>query len=247
MSHVVRIYEDDDTTSDTWVDVERIDRLVFDVGTGLAYQRYVFTYDWSTFDPTDPNKAEIKKITKPDDESITLKVPIRTAIALEAGAGLDYQRAAHAYGNDPDNITRVVHTRRVDRYDLASDAIDRNGQPPSAMADYINAVQLASKDDSQFLLVEIIQEFTSTSGNGLIWQKHIWGIDSLSDPLLQFGNNDWVRLFGSDQPDTTEVDPPWRLDPLQNIVNVSWGGGLAVEFGDGATNALDPQKQLSTP
>ena len=29
------------------------------------------------------------------------------------------------------------------------------------------------------------------------------------------------------------VDPPWRLDPLQNIINVSWGGGLAVEIFEG--------------
>jgi hypothetical protein len=26
------------------------------------------------------------------------------------------------------------------------------------------------------------------------------------------------------------ADPPWRLDPLQNIVNINWGG-LAVIFG----------------
>jgi hypothetical protein len=29
--------------------------------------------------------------------------------------------------------------------------------------------------------------------------------------------------------------PPVRLDPLQMIVNVNWGGGLAVEFFDKAT------------
>jgi hypothetical protein len=27
-----------------------------------------------------------------------------------------------------------------------------------------------------------------------------------------------------------KADPPWRLDPLQNIVNINWGG-LAVIFG----------------
>ena len=29
------------------------------------------------------------------------------------------------------------------------------------------------------------------------------------------------------------INPPWRLDPMQNIVNISWGKDtLAVEFGD---------------
>jgi hypothetical protein len=26
------------------------------------------------------------------------------------------------------------------------------------------------------------------------------------------------------------IDPPWRLDPLQNIINVSWDDGIAVHF-----------------
>jgi hypothetical protein len=34
-----------------------------------------------------------------------------------------------------------------------------------------------------------------------------------------------------------EIDPPWRLDPLQNIVNVQWGG--AVEFKRGTLLAAE--------
>jgi hypothetical protein len=30
------------------------------------------------------------------------------------------------------------------------------------------------------------------------------------------------------------INPPYRLDPLQNIININWGEGLAVEFHDGA-------------
>jgi hypothetical protein len=41
---------------------------------------------------------------------------------------------------------------------------------------------------------------------------------------------------------TVKIDPPYRLDPLQNIVNISWGG-LAVEFGPGAKDAPSNKKQ----
>jgi hypothetical protein len=30
------------------------------------------------------------------------------------------------------------------------------------------------------------------------------------------------------------INPPYRLDPLQNIININWGEGLAVEFHDKA-------------
>jgi hypothetical protein len=40
-----------------------------------------------------------------------------------------------------------------------------------------------------------------------------------------------------DEPDTssdgTEINPPWRLDPFQNIVDVSWGKSFVVFFGAG--------------
>ena len=43
----------------------------------------------------------------------------------------------------------------------------------------------------------------------------------------------------------TKIDPPYRLDPLQNIINISWGG-LAVEFGDKDQDAPG-YKQPKTP
>ena len=46
-----------------------------------------------------------------------------------------------------------------------------------------------------------------------------------------------------------DIDPPWRLDPLQNIVNISWGDSLAVEFTERPdyltlNNALDMNKVI---
>jgi hypothetical protein len=43
-----------------------------------------------------------------------------------------------------------------------------------------------------------------------------------------------------------DVDPPWRLDPLQNIINVSWGG-LAVEFGEKDHDAPGMKPKDSPP
>jgi hypothetical protein len=49
---------------------------------------------------------------------------------------------------------------------------------------------------------------------------------------------------------SAKINPPWRLDPLQNIVNISWGS-LAVIFGPKDQDAPSPpdlanqQKQLA--
>jgi hypothetical protein len=229
-SHVVRIYKDDDPGSGVWVDVERVDKLTFETGSGLLYEKYIFNYDWSVFDPEDPNTVEKKEIKNPNDDSLTIKVPIRRVATLEAGNGLTYQRASHIYGNDPDNLTRVAHTRRVDHYDIPDNALDQDKQPPPDPTDYINAVDLNSKDDGQYIEVEVIARFISTSGAGLTWQKHIWNLGLANDPLLQFGNDDWLAQLDSNESDTSDVDPPWRLDPLQNIVNISWGADVIVVF-----------------
>jgi F0F1-type ATP synthase delta subunit len=34
----------------------------------------------------------------------------------------------------------------------------------------------------------------------------------------------------------------WRFSPIQNVVNVKFGGGLAVEFGDKAEDASKSSK-----
>jgi hypothetical protein len=47
--------------------------------------------------------------------------------------------------------------------------------------------------------------------------------------LMPYVADPWpILLFAA-------INPPYRLDPLQNIINISWGGeGLAVEFHDKA-------------
>jgi hypothetical protein len=71
-------------------------------------------------------------------------------------------------------------------------------------------------------------KFFKPSGNlnNKDWQgrqvklKNQFLIDVSQDPQGPNGPND--------------IDPPYRLDPLQNIVNVNWGN-LAVEFFPKAT------------
>jgi hypothetical protein len=249
VSHVFRVYQDDDQTSDTWIDIERIDKLVFETGSGLLFERYIFEYDWKSFDS---KKAVKKEIKNPSDEKDVVKVPIRRSITLEANGGQTYQKAIHDYANDPENVTRVSHTRQVDHYDLDDSFLDEQGQPPRDPNNYINAVQKDSKEDGgdNPFKVEIIKEFISTSGTGFTWQKHIWSLDSDKDELLQFGNKDWLGSFGSDSSHMSDIDPPWRLDPLQNIINISWGDSLAVEFGDQDQDApgyVAPKDQAEAP
>jgi hypothetical protein len=50
----------------------------------------------------------------------------------------------------------------------------------------------------------------------------------------EVGRADGVSLL-ADGDGPVAVNPPWRLSPIQNIVNINFGEGLAVEFFDGET------------
>jgi hypothetical protein len=63
------------------------------------------------------------------------------------------------------------------------------------------------------------------------------GIGSMNELILwaMRDADPWMLLLLAMAAGPGGINPPYRLDPLQNIINISWGGeGLAVEFHDKA-------------
>ena len=156
-------------------------------------------------------------------------VPVRDKIVVTQGAKEQYQQYNHFFVNDQTNISRETHSRRVYHYDVPDDQLDENKNPPRDPQDYLNA--LGAKDDSQYLEVEILDQFwtnekESRDSHGRLkpstWQEKKWLVANASDALLHDRDGDTSKDGATNNPADGIVDPPWRLDPLQNIVNVSF-------------------------
>jgi hypothetical protein len=76
--------KDNDTSSDVWVDIERIDGLVFETGKGFLHRVWNYTYDWKDFNPDDTQTVEKKKIIPMTTRSSS-EVPVRMEIPAESG------------------------------------------------------------------------------------------------------------------------------------------------------------------
>jgi hypothetical protein len=252
-AHIKRLYKDDDpdTNSDIWIDVERLDELRFVTKTNFPWQERVWQFDWDSFNPDgsdlDGNEIPRKPVQDPNDSSDpndpganVVWVPVRAMVFVNEGSNYKWQGYKHYFINDNSNFTRETHSRRVYHYDIPANQLDDNQNPPRDPQDYLNS--LGDKDKDQYLEVEILDRYWTnemegrdSSGNTKAgtWQEKKWLINSDTDALLSDWEGETDNDFATINPDAgPQVDPPWRLDPLQNIVNVSWLGGLAVEFGD---------------
>lgn len=199
-AHIFRVYKDDDPSSDTWVDIERIDSLTFETGRGMAYRKWYYSYDWGAFDPEDTETVAYKYITNPADGETSgistsppgddrdyIRVPVRKALTVESGRGPDYQKTTHTHENgssDEPRTTRNVHVRRVVHYDVPTDSLDQDGQPPSDPTDYFYALDAASMDNTSYIDVEVIDELITTTGSGYTWRQWTWSLNSAADSML---------------------------------------------------------------
>jgi hypothetical protein len=220
-SHIHRIYQNDDITSPIWVDVERLDEFWTTQGTGYAWQEKHWVFDWASFNP---DTAKKKTISDPNDKSSTIDVPVRDKVTLETGSGYNWQAYIHNFVNTADSV-RSVNARKVYHYAVPDGVLDENKQPPRNPDDYLNS--LGDRDNSQYVRTEVIVSYRTTEGSGFRWQEKNWKPSSDGDPLLKDPLKDGEPTDDGvpgidDENGDGDVDPPWRLDPLQNIVNVSW-------------------------
>jgi hypothetical protein len=260
-THIKRIYKNDDPDTGLWVDIERIDELTYTSGTGFAQQEKVWTFDWSSFSPNGEGVTK-KKIQDPNDDSdpndpdaAVIEVPIRGQIVVTQGAKEQYQQYTHFFVNDKTNTSRTTHSRRVYHYDVPDDRLDENKNPPRDPQEYLNA--LGDKDDTQYLEVEILDEFLTNENENRdahgqlkpsAWQEKRWLVNNASDTLLHDRDGDTSKDFATKNPADGKIDPPWRLDPLQNIINVGLGDPYKlVMFRQGLRGNTNATISFTTP
>jgi hypothetical protein len=186
ISHIVRIYKDNDPTSDTWVDIERVDNFtvtsVHPDNTGLQSTDYSF--DWSIFNPDDPendmltiqeppsdgsdaggfqlktssaspSSSDIGSSYTPPSSVTTIKIPLKSYINLQGGDLLYYVY----FDNTENNENRKTHILRIYNREIPKDRLDGNGQPPRNAEDYFNLINGITPDQSQFIDVEVIDKY----------------------------------------------------------------------------------------
>ena len=236
ITHVHRVFKDNDPESATWIDVERIDELHLIV-SGTQRVHYVFNWDLME---ADDYAGPVKTIANPHDENNTIDIPVREIVHVKGPKG----RVAHHFLNDETNQSRQTHSRRI-YYHAIKDSYLIDKKPPRDPIEYLNA--LGSQDKNQFIDVEILDAYItggydrndihgfplmladgvtrSASGRR---QRKIWDAKTddpfMHEPLLPTDEEGGTPgfMFLRNPAAGPQIDPPWRLDPLQNIVNVSW-------------------------
>jgi hypothetical protein len=182
-------------------------------------------------------------------------------ITVDESNKLNVERVGHVehINADVKEFHYFITNEPVDDSDTSTDSVAKLGHKNSVVVRY-NKDNVSDPDSTPWVDVELVTEMQVMGQRrerdvepgiaGAAQQSFIHimadsGDRSFSDPNDPF-NPAWAdKDFWQTQgwnfkgimsyPDTNGNPDPVRLDPLQNIVNVNWGEGLAVEFFDGAT------------
>jgi hypothetical protein len=238
-AHIVRIYKDDDSESGTWIDIERLDELLYEEGSGFPWQQKRWQFDWLNFNP---NESPHKEIKDPKNKDSTIKIPVRDRVRVMLGHErlvdgrylTRWQEYIHTFVNDETNRKRKTQPRRIYHYDIPDSALDGDKQPPRAPDNYLGVIDPATRDKAKHVDVEVLETYLTVEGRQ--WQEKRWLL-AKEDPLLQDEFQPGAGGDAASDVGDSGIDPPYRLDPLQNIVNISWGGGSLFVTAYSAFNA----------
>jgi hypothetical protein len=239
-----------DVLQDIWVDVERIDQMTIRTQTSLPqfnfenqYQEVNIQLKWRD-DPNgdnyiaeddlsaDAGTARVHEIIKVCDPEATSDfenpdewVPVKTIKHIDMnqkGVGISQKR----FVAESINADRKVNPRRFDHYDtnIDADAQAAFDGDPSLKAYVVPGANYqrddASKDDSQYVEHEVIEHL----------EKHI-----NAEAFSSGGHDQGVQLrlknqYLIDESEPAQLaktgpdgrNPPYRLDPFQNIINCNF-------------------------
>jgi hypothetical protein len=147
---------------------------------GYGLQTVHYSFDWDQFDSnvkaangSDTDYIEFKEIADPNDESSTIKIPLRLQVVIK-DANNSYRLF---FENGEDNKTRKVHVKRVYGYDIADSQLDAQGQPPSDAKQYKNLLLDDIKNEGHYIDVEIIDKHVLEQNRGMTYSKKNWAQD----------------------------------------------------------------------
>jgi hypothetical protein len=157
-----------------------------------------------------------------------------------------------------DDPSSKVEVERIDEYTVilpqtqywetqitldnaSEDRFDPDYTPAETDKRVTHDVKVYSKDRSSWLKIRRTDSFVIRSER----DEQFWETKFILDnkdpdvgdptPELDAPTKDW---------DHTSINPPWRLDPFQNIVDLSWGGKLFVVLYNGNRVAAWPMPRL---
>jgi hypothetical protein len=207
---VRRITKPDDPT--TYVDLKIIDVLSF-IDPHDRYQESEYTFD-NTSQNTSRDTHTVT-VTGIDDPSSTV---------------------------DVERIDSFDTTDERDSFQEAITSLLNDDDPPKHLQTHTLKVFNAT-DDSTWIKIQRVDRFSVVDPRSqyqetvfqLKWDDGSSATDDGEGNVDLDNTENSTYDSGLDEPDTssdgTEINPPWRLDPFQNIVDVSWGKSFVVAFG----------------
>jgi hypothetical protein len=254
-THVIRLVgtnANGDVLQDVWVDIERMDVIKAATQTRennwQGHQRKLKWLDDPQGDDYFPEdqgnparKIDTIKLYDVDSNGVTdtpdewIEVQVIRQMKSAGGNG-SWQGYQHRHVNDTDGsdstTTRKFVAQRFYHYDtnIDDDAQAAFDGDPTLKAYVVQGsdytIDPSTKDTDQWIEHEVLTSFKA-SGNmdSDSWQGHQAKL--LNQYLIDMS----VPASGDTGGDGT--NPPFRLDPYQNIININFGA-LAVEFFNGA-------------
>jgi hypothetical protein len=213
---------------ETWIDLERQNyyQLIENTHHGFkrinARLRWYEEGDWRS--PNRNRKTSLLKIMPPDvDDPDEFHWPLEIVDEIQV-MDYDENQLTHVrFDNSAQNLGRSVQIRRITHFDTTADFMQHYKKGGLiADEDYRRIEGFKrnndkTKDKEQYLDIEIITQRRFKE----------YGQRTKFRPK----NQHW--LDRADRPDTPyargQINPPWRLDPLQTIKNVKFAT-LTVEF-----------------
>lgn len=236
-THIKRIFgqqrKDDGTTEEVrevFADVERTDSLPTVEWPGAQENQINLLWRDAPGESGNPKRQmQIVRLTDPEDESddpdTFIEIPTISRMTMIRHPGAqEIVTTFQPSAADPvaeDRVTaREVAVRRIPFCETnVDDVLDATGYLADG-EDYER--KLDTIDDTQHLDVEIVESYPSKIYNG----------PSPQDVKVSLGNDAFKDAYA--KPPNGARRPPLRLDPFQNIRNVSWGAG-ATEFPPAST------------
>jgi hypothetical protein len=197
--HVWRQQNEDD--DEVWIDLLRVDKLVTTKGQQNDWQKVTYNIKWDDEEnPADhPTRTlRVVEVANPEDEEQIIEVHTIAKMRTMKGD----QKITHSFlGGEV--TSQKVQYRRIYHYD-ADDP-----EPPCDLEDYVR--DEATIDQEQYLDVRVIERMLTRGQDGQV-------------TLFNFDNRRLYEFSVPTPEDELDLEKVVFLDPLQNIVNVQWGG-----------------------
>lgn len=252
--HIVRICgrdRDGEVVPDIWVDVLRIDKMRINTQNSIDFgivavsnraQRVTLVLKWNDENGEqaefDTRETVTVKVCAPDEENPEDPdeyVPVEAIkrLHMRLGSVVNNRHFFDSLVVDKVRPEEYVAIRRICHYDTNFDEEAEEAFLNGDTTYYINmneyVMNAETKDETDHVEHEVVMR-----GN-LMATPHWAGAPARKDHKTTFRFKNDFLIDGSDEANAApggEINPPWRLDAFQNIINVNLGA-RAVEFEEG--------------